>query len=391
MQFQTSSQFIRYDQKVHIYSKALLSNLANLKSLCKPETKFCAVIKANGYGHGIKEIVEILKKGPVDFFAVANVYEAAFIADTVGEAKILILEPIHTAYSSDAVQLCAQKGFHCAVVDIEALRFVQDCLANSSDVLNVHIKVETGMGRCGVDAAKAAELIKKVRSFRNVKLAGVYTHFSTAAEKDLSFAEQQLEKFKKFLSGQSLLACPLRPRSEASKDVIIHAANSAAMLNMPQAHFDMVRCGIALFGWAEHRDILNIKLTPAMKFEAPIVQINRYKKGQTVGYGRTFTTWRDTIGAIVPVGYADNYWRLYSNNAVMKVGNNFAQVIGRVSMDKTVIDVTDMPDVKIGQFVTIIDNDSESLCSVYRLAEMADSICHEVLTSLPSRALRIIH
>ncbi len=382
MQFEINRQFIRYDQKVNIYSKAMLSNLANLKSLCKPETKFCAVIKANGYGHGIREIVGILKKGSIDFFAVANVYEAAFIADIVGETKILILEPIHTAYSSDAVRLCAQKGFHCAVVDIEALRFVQDCLTGSPDILNVHIKVETGMGRCGVDAAKASELIKKVRSLRNIKLAGVYTHFSTAAEKDLAFAEMQLENFRKFLSGQSLLAC---------KDVIIHAANSAAMLNMPQAHFDMVRCGIALFGWAEHRDILNLKLEPTMKFEAPIVQLNQYKKGLTVGYGRTYTAWRDTIGAIVPVGYADNYWRLYSNNAVMKVGDNFAQVIGRVSMDKTVIDVTDIPDVKVGQFVTIIDNDPQSLCSVYRLAEMADTICHEVLTSLPARALRIIH
>ena len=382
MQFDTGSQFIRSDQKVHIYSKAMLNNLASLKSLCKPEMKFCAVIKANGYGHGIREIVEILKKGQVDFFAVANVYEAAFIADIAGQAKILILEPIHTAYSSDAVKLCAQKGFHCAVVDTEALQFAQDCLANSSDILNVHIKVETGMGRCGVDDAKAAELIKKIRSFRNVRLAGVYTHFSTAAEKDLSFAEQQLERFKKFLSGQSLLAC---------KDCIIHAANSAAMLNMPQAHFDMVRCGIAVFGWVEHPSMLKVKLQPVMKFEASIVQINSYKKGQTIGYGRTFTAWRDTIGAIVPVGYADNYWRVYSNNAAMKVGDNFAQVIGRVSMDKTIIDVTDMPDVKVGQFVTIIDNDPESLCSVYRLAEMADTICHEVLTSLPSRALRIIH
>jgi alanine racemase len=163
------------------------------------------------------------------------------------------------------------------------------------------------------------------------------------------------------------------------------------MLNMPDAHFDMVRCGIALFGWAEYPDMLQIKLTPAMKFEVPIVQLNRYKQGQTVGYGRTFTAWRDTIGAIVPLGYADNYWRLYSNNAFMKLGNTFAQVIGRVSMDKTIIDVTDVPDAKVGRFVTVIDNDPESMCSVYRLAEMADTICHEVLTSPPPRALRIIH
>lgn len=380
--FKTSSQFTRHDQKIHIFSEALLNNLENLKNLCKPQTKFCAVIKANGYGHGIREIVEVLKKGQPDFFAVANVYEAAFIADIVGQLKILILEPIHTACSREAVYLCAQKGFHCTIVDGEALRFIQDCLQGTSDILNVHVKVETGMGRCGIEASQAAELIKRIRSFPNVRLAGVYTHFSTAAEKNLTFAEQQLEKFKKFLSKQSLIA---------RKDVIIHAANSAAMLNMPESHFDMVRCGIALFGWAEHREALKINLQPAMKFEVPIVQLNRYKTGQTVGYGRTFTAWRDTIGAIVPVGYADNYWRLYSNCAVMKVGDNFAQVIGRVSMDKTIIDVTDIPDAKVGQFVTVIDNDPDSLCSVYRLAEMADTICHEVLTSVPSRALRVIH
>lgn len=382
MQFETSRQFVRADQKVHIYSKALLNNLGKIRNACKPETKICAVIKADGYGHGIRQIVDILKQGPVDFFAVANVYEAAFIADIVGDKKILILEPLHTGYANDAVQLCARKGFHCAVVEIEALQHIQTCLHNTNNVLNVHIKVETGMGRCGIEAEKAAELIKKIKTFENIRLAGVYTHFSTAAEKNLSYATQQLERFRKFLSSQSLLAC---------KDIIIHASNSAAMLNMPQAHFDMVRCGIALFGWAEQPNALNVSLDPAMKFEASIVQLNRYKKGQTVGYARTFTTQRDTLGAIVPVGYADNYWRLYSNRAVMKVGDNFANVIGRVSMDKTILDVTDIPDVKVGQTVTVIDNDPQSECSVYKLAELADTICHEVLTSLPPRALRIIH
>lgn len=382
MELQTSNQFTRDDQKVHIYSQAFLNNLKAVRSLCKPETKICAVIKANGYGHGIREIVNILKQGQVDFFAVANVYEAAYIADIVENAKILILEPIHIAYSSETVKLCARKGFHCAVVDIEVLKFIQDCLKDSSDVLNVHIKVETGMGRCGIDAKKAAQLIKKIRTSENIRLAGVYTHFSTAAEKNLTYAEHQLQNFQKFLSSQSLLAC---------KDVIIHAANSAAMLNMPQAHFDMVRCGIALFGWAEHPDLLKINLQPTMKFEIPIVQLNQYKKGQPIGYGRTFSAWRDTVGAIVPIGYSDNYWRLYSNNAFMKIGENFAQVIGRVSMDKTIIDVTDIQDVKVGQYITVIDNDPRSQCSVYRLAEMADTICHEILTSLPARAQRIIH
>jgi len=382
MELQISNQYTRQDQKVHIYSQAFLNNLNAIRSLCKPETKICAVVKANGYGLGIRNVVNILKQGNVDFFAVANIYEAAYITDIVDDAKILVLEPVHIAYNPDAIQLCAKKGIHCALVGFESLNYVQDCLKGTNDVLNVHVKVETGMGRCGIEADRAAELINKIRLSSNVKLAGVYTHFSTAAEKNLDYAEQQYEHLRTFLSSQSLLAC---------KDVIIHSSSSAATLNMPKAHFDMVRCGIALHGWVDHPDLLKIKLEPTMKFEIPIVQINHYRSGQPIGYGRTFTAWRDTIGAIVPIGYADNYWRLYSNNAFMKVGDKFAQVLGRVSMDKTVLDITDLPDVKVGQYVTVIDNDPESMCSVYRLAEMADTICHEILTSIPSRAMRIIH
>jgi alanine racemase len=382
MELQISNQYTRQDQKVHIYSQAFLNNLKAVRSLLKPETKICAVVKANGYGHGIRHIVKILKQGNVDFFAVANIYEAQYIADIVGDTRILVLEPVHISYTPDLIRFCAEKGIHCAVVAFDSLEYIQSCLKDTNTVLNVHVKVETGMGRCGIEAQRAAELIKKIRSYSNLKLSGVYTHFSTAAEKNLIYAEQQYQNFSKFLSTQSLLAC---------KDVIIHASSSAATLNMPKAHFDMVRCGIALYGWADHPDLLKVKLEPTMKFEIPIVQINHFRAGQPIGYGRTYTAWRDTIGAIVPIGYADNYWRLYSNNAFMKVGDKYAQVLGRVSMDKTVIDITDLKDVKVGQYVTVIDNDPESMCSVYRLAEMADTICHEILTALPSRAMRIIH
>jgi len=313
MELHISNQYTRKDQKVHIYSQAFLNNLKAIRSLCGEETKICAVVKANGYGHGIRHIVKILKQGQVDFFAVANIYEAAYIADIAGDTKILVLEPIHISYSPDAIKLCAKKGIHCALVGFESLDYIRDCLKDTTDVLNVHVKVETGMGRCGIESERAAELINKIRSYSNLKLAGVYTHFSTAAEKNLDYAEHQYENMRKFLSNQSLLAC---------KDVIIHAASSAATLNMPKAHFDMVRCGIALYGWAEHPDLLKIKLEPTMKFEIPIVQLNRYKSGQPIGYGRTYTAWRDTIGAIVPIGYADNYWRVYSNNAFLKVGIN---------------------------------------------------------------------
>ena len=381
MRFDSTEQYARDDIKLHIYSRALLDNLSAIKKLCTNRTKICAVVKANGYGHGIREIVGILKDARADFFAVANVYEALHICDLVELQKILIFEPIYSTLSAELIRACAEKDFHCLSVCPESLEKISNVLASTNLILNLHVKVETGMGRCGVGAEVAANLIKIIDKSKNLRLAGICSHFATAKD-DLSFSREQLRRFEDFLDKNKI---------HARKDVIVHIANSAGIINMPQSHFDMVRPGISLYGYAADGFNKRLGLKAVCKLEAPIVQLNKFSKGQTVGYDRGFKVADDIIGAVIPIGYAEGYRRAFSNKAVMKVGENFCPVIGKITMDKCVIDVTAASDVFVGQMVTMLDNDQNSPCGAYALAELAGTICYEILTSISPRAKRIIH
>ena len=376
-------QLTRPDLQSHIYSKALLGNLAGLKGLCPSHTKFCAVIKANAYGHGISEVVNILKDADVDFFAVASFYEALHVVGLIDRQSILIIEPIVPHCPPDRIFACASHGLHCVMATLQAQEYVANLLDGSDNILDIHVNIESGMGRCGIDPHCAVELIKRIDDCPNTRLAGVYTHFATADEEDLAYAWRQLDTFDAFLAHTGL---PNR------SDVIIHSANSAATIKMPSTHFDMVRCGISLYGYySRPMTDAPIQLQPVMKLQAPIVQIKHIPAGHPVSYGCSFTPTRNTTAAIVPLGYADGYWRCFSNKAVMKLGDRLVGVIGRVCMDQLIIDVTDVPDAALGQMVTVIDNSHDSPCGVYKLAELADTICYEILTSIHAHVNRIVH
>jgi alanine racemase len=379
----TNQQLTRPDLQSHIYSRALLDNVAALRSLCPPVTKFCAVVKADAYGHGITEIVNILRNADVDFFAVASIYEALYIQPLIGGKPVLILEPIVPNDVPENIFIRTRFNFHSVIASFEAMDFVASLFAGTDGVLDLHVNVESGMSRCGIDVDCAAQLIDRIESCPNTRLAGVYTHFATADEEDLSYAYEQLDRFRQFLEGNDL---------SDRRDIIVHCANSAATIKMPEAHFDMVRCGIAMYGYYS-RPMIDppIRLRPVMKLQAPIVQLKSIPAGRSVSYGRSFTTSRDTIAAIIPLGYADGYWRCFSNKAKMKIGDAVVGVIGRVCMDQLIIDVTDVPDADVGVMVTVIDDDHNSPCGVYALADLADTICYEILTCIHPHVKRVVH
>lgn len=376
-------KLMRPDLEAHIFSDAIIENVQSLRSLCPAATKYCAVVKANAYGHGISEVVNILRKASVDFFAVTSIYEAMHIKDMVLSKPILILTPMSPLLDSNNIYKCVKHGFHCVATSIDAIKMVATTLKDSQDVLNIHVNVETGMGRCGADLGKAEEIIELIEKTDNTVLAGVFTHFATADEENLSFAYEQLGRFNEFLAENSI---------RGKKDVIIHAANSAATIKMPEAHFDMVRCGISMYGYYS-RPMKNppIQLKPAMKLQAPIISIKKISNGESVSYGRSFIADRDVTIGIVPLGYADGYWRGFSNEAQMILAGHLVNVVGRVCMDQLLIDVTDVPDISLGQMVTIIDNDHESHAGVYALAENADTIAYEILTCIHAHVNRIVH
>ncbi|AQT69004.1 Alanine racemase [Anaerohalosphaera lusitana] len=383
MRLYRSQRFIRPDLECHISSKALKHNVRNLKSLCKDGTKYCAVVKANAYGHGIAEVVNILKTEDVDFFAVNSFYEALHIDTLIDRQSILIFEAVYPSQPREQILISAERGFHCPVASADAVNFIQDVLEGSSHVFNAHLNIETGMSRCGLDQNEAQTLIDLIDQAPNVRLAGIYTHFATADEVELDYAYEQLRRFEDFLGTASI-----RKR----KDVIIHASNSAATIKMPEANFDMVRCGISMYGYYS-RPMTDppIKLSPTMKLQAPIARLKHIPAGHSVSYGRSFVPYRDTVAAIVPLGYADGYWRCFSNKAPMMVGEHVGKVIGRVCMDQLLLDVTDVPGVAVGQMVTIIDDKHDSPCGGYALADLAETICYEILTSVHAHVSRIVH
>lgn len=378
-----TKQFVRPDLQAHIYADALLANLKQLRGLCRQGVKFCAVIKANAYGHGITEIVNILKDAEVDFFAVANASEALYIAPHLEDKPILILEPIHPGQSAEQILRCPEQNIHCTVSSLQAAEYISSVLANTGLSLDLHVNIETGMHRSGAEPPAAKQLIGTINELKNLHLAGLYTHFATADEEELSFAYEQLAVFNDFLARTGL---------DHSPDVLIHAANSAATIKMPQAHFDMVRCGIALYGyfsrWQPHTPIT---LLPVMKLQAPIAHLQTIPKGHSVSYGRSFFVKRDTTVAVIPIGYADGYRRCFSNRAKMKLRDAVVPVIGRVCMDQVLVDVTDVPDVRIGEMVTVIDNQHDSVCGAYALADLADSICYEILAEVAPHINRVVH
>ncbi len=373
---------IRPDLQAHIYSEQLLTNVRNLRTFCPARTRFCAVVKANAYGHGIGEIVSILKNY-VDAFAVATFYEALHIEPLAGGKPILILEPVNPAYTPEQITLCARYGFHCELSSLEGMEYVHRVLKGSDLRIHLHLNVETGMGRCGLDEPICSTILQRLPDCPNIRLAGVMTHFATADEEDLSYAYEQLFRFERFLTEHQL---------KNRNDIIIHACNSAGTLKIPQAHYDMVRCGVSMYGYYS-RPMKNppVPLTPVLKLQAPITQLKKIPAGHSVSYGRSFIPKRDTLAAIVYLGYADGYRRCFSNRAQMKIDQWLAPVVGRVCMDQVILDVTDVPDVKLGQMVTVLDNQHDSPCGAYALSELADTICYEILTMIHSHVKRIVH
>ena len=382
MRVYRSQQLIRPDLQAHIFSDVLLDNVRKLKSLCPEKTLFCAVVKANAYGHGISEIVNILMRGDVDAFAVATIYEAIHIALLVKKKPILILEPLTPCQSVEEVQLCARSGFHCILTSHDSLNYVRDALRNTDFSIPVHLNIETGMGRCGITPETALELINGIDACPNLHLAGIFTHFATADEEDLSYAYGQQEHFDRFVNDNRL----------RERNILIHAANSAATIKMPGAHYDMVRCGISMYGYYSRR-MKNppVRLKPVLKLQAPITQLKPIPTGHPVSYGCSYVPTRNIIAAIVPLGYADGYRRCFSNRAKMTVQGRAVPVIGRVCMDQVIVDVTDVPNIQLGQMVTVLDNDHDSVCSAYALAELADTICYEILTFIHAHVNRIVH
>ena len=374
---------MRSDLIAQINTDHLAHNCRAIRACLQPGTRICAVVKANAYGHGLSIVAPALQDAGVDCAAVATLQEALELRSVGWRRPILVLGGALAVANErerrERLRAIAKYGLMLTIADLETVRAI--ARMNLQEPIDAHVKVDTGMGRMGVLPEQASQLVDAIRACGSLRLTGVYSHFATADFELHELARQQVATFRSVLTdlGQRLLPGTVR-----------HMANSAATLMLPEAHFDMVRPGLAMYGLvpAEHLG-RGIELRPALRLISHFTSVKDLPAGHCVGYGQTFTTQRPTRLGLVPVGYFDGYVRALSNAAVVGTKAGDAPVIGRVSMDQMAVDLTDLPPLILGDEVVLIDDRPGQPNSVPALAKLLGTIPYEVICLLGERIQRI--
>lgn len=360
---------------------AVISNAISIKEHIAPETKLIAVVKTDGYGHGSIPLAKALEK--LDFmygFAVATEEEALELTEAGIRLPVIILGyTFPYAYEALALQ-----GIEAAVFRYDTLREMSAAAKRTGKSIRVHIKVDTGMGRIGIlpeDTGMA--FIKTAMETEGIEIAGIFTHFARADEKDKTSAYGQLRLFREFTEQAK--------RKLGLKGVLEHCANSAAAMEMPEANMDAVRAGIILYGLRPSRetDMDQIPLKPALSFFSTVIYVKDMPAGCPVSYGGTYVTNRRTRVATVPVGYGDGYPRSLSNKGHVLIKGRKAPILGKVCMDQLMVDVTEIPGVTEGERVTLIGRDGTEEITAELLGEMSGKFNYELLCGLGKRIPRL--
>ncbi len=359
----------------------LTSNVRELRRRIGPRRLLYAVVKANAYGHGANLIAASAMRAGADRLAVAAVNEAVALRRAGLDAPILVL-----GYTPpELAQTLLEYALTATVYEARTALAFAEAAARQGQPLPVHLKVDTGMHRLGVDHADALELCARLNRDDHLRLEGIYTHFSTADEMDQRYSREQLRRFCLLLD--RLVSAGCRPP-------IAHAANSAATLALPQAHLDAVRCGILLYGLSPSADLpAPPELRPVLSWKARIAQVRRLNAGEPVSYGNTWRAPDTRIVAVVPVGYADGFPRSPQNWQRVLIGGREASIVGRVCMDQTVVDVTEIvaSGVSVEQHdeVVLIGSQQGANLSAEMVAARLGTINYEVTSRLMARLPRI--
>ena len=354
---------------------AVANNVREAKRLLKPTTKLCAVVKADAYGHGAVPVATEAVRNGADFFAVALSQEGIELRNAGIDKPILILGPmpIMPGVADNIVRYELSQ----AVFDVRRLEILNQAAETAGKKARVHIAVDTGMSRIGVQVDEAADFAKKVVAYPGIELEGIFSHFCSADEQDKDFTELQYERFEKAVRSIE---------NEGIHIPVKHIANSAGLSELTQYQWDMSRQGITLYGMrpssaVEGYDECYDSFRPVMTGF-----VKDLPAGRTVGYGRTWTAKRPTRLATVLIGYADGLNRLLSNRGYMIVHGRQAPIVGRICMDQAMLDVTDIPDVKVGDEVIVFGGKE---LPFEKAAQWAETICYELTCNISKRVPRI--
>ena len=367
--------------------EAIRHNFKEIKSRVDGKAKICCVIKADGYGHGAVEVAHLYEKLGADFFAVSNIDEGIEIRNSGCTLPMVILgyTPV-----SDAKRL-SDYNISQAVFSLEyAKSLSEECVKNDCSV-KIHIKIDTGMSRIGFMCQEfprdnnSIKEIKEACNLKNLELEGLFTHFcvSDEAMEGKEFTYRQYENFRYVKEELEKSGLDIK---------ISHCSNSGAIEDYADTYCDMVRAGIILYGLAPSGKLQGkFNLIPAMTLKTAVAYVKELKKGATVSYGRTFTAEKDMKIATVPIGYADGYIRSNAKDGYMLVNGKKAKIVGRICMDQTMLDVTDIENVNTGDEVIVFGTGEDGEPTADLIAQNTDTINYEVVCLVGKRVPRIYY
>jgi alanine racemase len=355
---------------------AIERNVGVLRSALAAGTALCAVVKADGYGHGAVPCARAAVSGGATWLAVATATEALELREAELDGPILVMGAISDAELPVAL---------AARADVVAWteEFVHRLRgAAAEEPVGIHVKLDTGMGRLGTrDENEAMRVAALAATTRGLRLAGAMTHFATADE-DLEFVSVQLKRFAPFVAAMR----------ERYPGILVHAANSAATMGAPASHYDLVRCGIAIYGChPSGGDPIAAGLEPALELSSYVAAVKAARRGDSAGYGRKFVADRDTSIATIPIGYGDGIRRALSNNCDVLIAGRRYPLVGTVSMDNITVDVGPETGVRPGDRAVMIGADGDERQSPEELARRIGTINYEVTCGISARVPRSYH
>jgi len=374
---------IRQRAWVEVDLDAIAENIRQIKGLLSPQTKLMAVVKADAYGHGAVSVAKTVFQAGAEWLAVATLPEGIELREAGIKQPILLLGAIHTA---EEVQAIAHWQLQPTLCTPQQALLFSETLNQLDQSLAVQIKIDTGMSRLGTPWQQGLEFFKLVQRLPNLELAGIYSHFATADSRDPTVMRQQHYRYENVIN-------EIRDHWQSDADPqfpLLHIANSAATLADRNLHYDMVRIGLSVYGLYPATHLTSVvTLKPAMQIKARVTQVKTIEAGTGVSYGYQFIAKKQTKIAVIGIGYADGIPRNLSNKIKVLIRGQWVNQIGTITMDQIMLDVSEIPDLQVGEVVTLLGQDGEYSISADDWANTIGTISWEILCGFKHRLPRV--
>ena len=363
---------------IEVDSAAIETNTSILKGLIAENCLFMAVVKADGYGHGATNVAHAALRGGAQYLGIATLQEGLELRESGLTCPVLVLGNLTKA---EELKICLEWNLTPTISSIKEAIICEEIAEKSKLRYPIHLKVDTGMTRLGCDLDEALNLINQIDDLKHVILKGVYSHLALADQKSSTATYKQKKKFDSLIRSLKI----------QNKSFCYHIANSAATLIDDTLHYDMVRVGLAIYGYSPIKDLQNhLNLKPALTVKARVTLIRKVPNGVGVSYGHSFITKRTSRLAVVAIGYADGINRALSGKISPLINGRSIPQVGAITMDQLVMDVTDHPEVQVGNVVTLLGADGNNCITPQQWCHLSGSIPWEVLCGFKDRLPRIV-